>query len=367
MNRLFVSFSQVDSSTTRKYGGTGLGLTISQHFCHMMGGALILEQSISGEGSTFAVYLPTEVTEQHIRHDPAGANRRLPTLPPPTDMPDTPEPADMPDKPLMLVIDDDPTACDLIARTLRGEGFRVQTSNSGKEGLMLMRELHPVAITLDVMMPEMDGWEVLATLKEDPELARIPVIMVTFLDDRDMGFALGAADYLLKPINRQRLIAMLEPYRDGASQPTGRVLIVEDDLATRQMLGRTLHKAGWQTVDAENGRSALEYLAQCQPPDAALADTGAHALPAIILLDLMMPEVDGFEVIQTLRSSAEWRSIPVIVVTARDLTEDEQIYLTSYVERTLQKGSYSREELLREVGRLAQHYARAQAASSPSS
>jgi CheY-like chemotaxis protein len=197
----------------------------------------------------------------------------------------------------------------------------------------MARELHPDAITLDVMMPGMDGWAVLAALKSDPELSEIPVIMLTIVDDQNMGYSLGATEYLTKPIDRDRLAAVLK--RHVGEEHSRSVMIVEDDPDTREVTRRTLEQGGWSVVEAENGRVGLERLASSRP--------------GLILLDLMMPEMDGFEFVSELRKNPDWKSIPVVVVTAKDLTLEDRMRLNGQVGLILQKGSYSREELLRET------------------
>jgi CheY-like chemotaxis protein len=240
----------------------------------------------------------------------------------------------------ILVIDDDPTARDLMQRFLRKEGFHVETASSGEAGLRLAREVGPAAITLDVMMPGMDGWAVLTALKSDPELAQIPVVMLTMVDDKNLGYALGAADYLTKPIDRTQLVTILDRYR--CQRASCQVLIVEDDQPTREIMRRMLQKEGWSVVEAENGRVALQQLTEHRPE--------------LIFLDLMMPEMDGFEFIAELRQTPDWRSIPIIVVTAMDLTLEDRLKLNGCVSRILQKGAYSREELLGEVRELVITY-----------
>jgi CheY-like chemotaxis protein len=182
----------------------------------------------------------------------------------------------------------------------------------------------------------MDGWAVLTALKADPEVGDIPVVMVTIAEDKNLGYALGAADYLTKPVDRNRLVAVLNKYRrEGPSHP---VLIVEDDAATRELLRRMLEKEGWAVIEAEHGRAALERVVESQP--------------ALVLLDLIMPEMDGFEFVAELRKHAEWQTLPVIVITAKDLTHEDRLHLNGYVEKILQKGAYSREELLMQVRHL---------------
>lgn len=317
MGKLFQAFSQADTSTTRKYGGTGLGLAISRRFCQMMGGDIGVE-SEPGRGSTFTFTLPTEVV----------GNKET-----------TPEPAQVPPPPgadCLLVVDDDATVRELMQRYLSKEGYHVVTAASGPEGLRLAREMHLCAITLDVMMPGMDGWAVLTELKADPELRQIPVIMVTIVDQKDLGYALGATEYLTKPIDRERLIKILSRYHGNQGDRV--VLLVEDDGRLRELMRRTLKREGWEVVEADNGRVALEKMETTRP--------------ALILLDLMMPEMDGFQFLDQLRRQPGSRSIPVVIVTAKDITPEDRQRLNGHVEQILRKGNYSREDLLREVSDL---------------
>lgn len=233
----------------------------------------------------------------------------------------------------MLVIDDDPTVQDLVQRFLSKEGLKMIGARSGEEGIRLAKEHHPAVITLDVLMPGMDGWAVLTELKADPALSEIPVIMLTIMDEKQMGYALGAADYLTKPIDWERLAAVLQRYE--CARPPCPVLLVEDDPVMREMLQRRLEKEGWKVIEAENGRVALGRMAQSRPD--------------LILLDLMMPEMDGFQFLDEIRKREDWRSIPVIVVTAKELSAEDRQRLNGSVEKILQKGAYSREELIREV------------------
>jgi PAS domain S-box-containing protein len=325
LEKLFQPFSQADASTTRKYGGTGLGLAISRRFCQMMGGDIFVA-SKPGIGSTFSIHLPIEVQEK-VELATSQSSRATDSLPAMTVT-----------GPAVLVIDDDASVRDLMVRQLDKEGFRVETAANGQEGLHLARKLHPHVITLDVMMPKMDGWSVLAALKADPNLVDIPVIMLSIVDDKNLGFALGASDYLTKPVDYKRLTTVLEKYRPHSTVelvPGGKVLIAEDDPAIREMFRRILEKDGWTVDEAENGRIALDRVA-AQVPD-------------LILLDLMMPEMDGFQFIAHLRSHPNYRRISIVVITAMDLTPAERLQLNGGVERVLQKGAYSRDELLQEI------------------
>jgi CheY-like chemotaxis protein len=266
-----------------------------------------------GRGSTFTIRLPAEVREA-VRETPA----RLATETGPAATSS------------VLVIDDDAAVRDLMARFLGKEGFGVVIASSGEEGLRLARELAPDVITLDVLMPGMDGWSVLAALKAEAALVDIPVVMLTMLDDRNLGYALGAADYLTKPIDRERLVAVLGRYRRDLP-----VLVVDDDPNFRDLARRTLEREGYTVVEAENGRAALDRL--------------RNAAPGVVLLDLMMPEMDGFDFVAAVRADSAWRSLPIVVITAKDLTPEDHERLNGYVARVLQKGALTRDALLGEV------------------
>lgn len=323
MGKLFQSFAQADSSTTRKYGGTGLGLAISRNFAELLGGSIDV-YSEPGKGSTFTVVLPARMqgAPPEKPQQPASELALDGALGAPS---------------VVLVVDDEPTSRDLLQRYLEKEGFQVITAAGGAEGLRIAREVHPAFITLDVMMPEMDGWAVLTELKSDAQLCDVPVVMVTMVDDKNLGYALGATDYLTKPVDRERLLELVEKHQDAAKKQNA-VLIVEDDDSTRELLGRMLTGGGWTTAEAANGRLALEAIEQVQP--------------ALILLDLMMPEMDGFEFLEVIRDNAEWRMIPVVVVTAKELTNDDRKRLNGGVTRILHKGQCSKDDLLQEVRNL---------------
>ncbi len=320
--KLFQEFTQADASMTRKFGGTGLGLAISQRFCHLMGGAIDVD-STPGQGSTFTMRLPRRMSPDGMVQTPP--DRSHVESPVPTRRTNT-----------VLVIDDDETAQDMMRHFLAKQGFDVVTASNGEEGLRLAEELVPAVITLDVMMPEVDGWEVLRRLKSNPKLVKIPVVMLTILDERNKGYTLGASDYVTKPIDRDHLRSVLQRYRLSSSHQ--KALVVEDDEFTRLALRRTLVDEGWQVEEAENGRIALDRLTEQE----------IH----LILLDLMMPEMDGFEFLTELRSLPNTNQIPIIVVTGADLTDDDHHYLNGGVERILSKTAYSEGELLAEIRRL---------------
>jgi CheY-like chemotaxis protein len=322
MSRLFQEFSQADASTTRKYGGTGLGLAISQHFCRLMGGEITVK-SQPGKGSTFTIRLPRIA---QVGETPASAGRG----------PERPEGAhaiaEEAEEPLVLVVDDDETVRELVVRHLERGGFAAVAARSGQEGLRLVRELRPAAVTLDIMMPDLDGWTVLAAIKGDPELAGIPVVLMSIVDQKNRGYALGAADYLVKPVDRATLVATL---RNICGASAGRVLLVDDDEMVRRSVRQALKPLGWEVTEAENGRVAVDLLATGQPD--------------VIILDLMMPTMDGFEFIHQLRGRPDWQDIPVVVITAKDLTQEDRDRLNGGVERVIQKSD--RNEMLRQLSR----------------
>jgi CheY-like chemotaxis protein len=233
----------------------------------------------------------------------------------------------------VLVIDDDPLQRDLMQRYLRKEGFTVCTASGGAQGLRLARQLLPAAITLDVMMPDVDGWSVLSALKGDALLSEIPVIMLTMVDDPERGFTLGASEYVTKPVNRRRLSQILKKYT--CLRPPCPVLVIDDEASTRALMRAMLEKEGWVVSEAGNGIEALECM--------------ARERPRLICLDLMMPEMDGFAFAAEVRRHPEWRSIPIVVITSQDLSSEDRRRLNGNVEKILRKDGDSRETLLEQV------------------
>ncbi len=335
MARLFEAFMQADSSTTRRFGGTGLGLAISRRFARMMGGDIDVN-STPGEGSRFTVTLPRQVREE-------GGGEPVAE----------PEACPASARSTVLVIDDDESVRDILVRHLGRAGYRVRTAANGEKGLELARELLPDVITLDVMMPGVDGWSVLSRLKREPELADIPVLMLSMAGDRRMGYMLGASRFLSKPIDRDELLRAVAahiprnqlPSARPGSCDSARVMVVEDDLPTREMVRRQLESSGHRVLEAADGEEALASLD---------ADEGVD----LVLLDLMMPRMDGFEFLEHLRAHPEHAGIPVLVLTAMDLGEGERRRLLDRVRDVLQKGATDRERLLDAVRQHIDHCCR---------
>jgi len=312
--KLFQPFTQVDASTTRRFGGTGLGLAITKQFTEMMGGDISVESEF-GKGSMFTVRLPV-----HVELEPVSRDKSLQKL---TEK--------LEGHGIVLVIDDDDITRELLKNYLSKLGHAVAVAADGEDGIQLAKKLRPDAILLDVKMPGMDGWRVLSSLKSDPLLSDIPVIMTSIEEHRNKGCALGATDYLVKPVGRDQLAAILNKYRIGDDSQR-LVMVVEDDIVLREAMTEVLKLEGWRVFKAENGRVALEHIEDKKP--------------SLILLDLLMPEMDGFEFVAHLRQNEKWRSIPVVVLTATNLSTEDQARLHGYVETIFQKESYSRDELL---------------------
>ncbi|WP_245884239.1 response regulator [Hartmannibacter diazotrophicus] len=311
--RLFQAFTQADSSTTRNYGGTGLGLAIVRQFTLMLGGDIKVKSEL-GKGSVFTLTIPARlsdsVAENAPSHDGAGETKSI------------------------LVIDDDPHARRMMAELVRGDGYRVMMAGDAAEGLAIARKTHPDAIILDIIMPERDGWSVLKELKSDPELCGTPVVLATIVNDREMGLAFGASAHLTKPIDTTKLMEALSSVVNGHERD---VLVVDDDPATRTLLRRILVREGWHVREASDGERGLSML------DAKR--------PALVILDLMMPNMDGFETLRTMRAREELADLPVIVATSKDLSREEVDWLRANAREVIGKGQDGRANLLAAVRR----------------
>jgi CheY-like chemotaxis protein/anti-sigma regulatory factor (Ser/Thr protein kinase) len=317
LDRLFTEFQQLDTGLGRQQEGTGLGLALTKRFAELHGGEVNV-QSVPGEGSTFILRLP--VAAKKSNELPAAEPLRIG----PTDA----------DRPLILVVDDNPEAAEILARHLEAGGFRMSIARTGNEALAMARDLKPVAITLDILLPEIDGWEVLARLKADVLTWNIPVVVVSVIDNPELGRALGARDYFVKPVDRAALLSRLSQYAYTTKAEHGeiRVLVVDDEPANLDLLEALLEPEGFKVLRASGGREGID-VARAQRPQ-------------LILLDLMMPDVTGFDVVEALRTEDATRSIPIMVLTAKDLTNDDKAALNGHVAAIFQRHSVAGSDLV---------------------
>jgi signal transduction histidine kinase/DNA-binding response OmpR family regulator len=318
LGRLFQAFNQADASTASKYGGTGLGLAISKQFAQMMNGDITVT-SAHGVGSTFTIRLPSRVETKK----PKIVNQGSPRL--------TRSPFGDQKRRKVLVVDDDKDIRTVITEILDQSGYEVFTAASGQQGLDLAGQIHPDLIVLDLMMPGMDGWTVLTKLQHKPALADIPVIILSGASGLEMAMSLGAAAVLFKPVDANQLTA--EIAAQLAPLPPSYVLLVEDDADSRTLLTRLLDGEGWNSRAAINGNAALRILKQ--------------ASPAMIVLDLKMAGMNGFELLEVIGKNPVWSKIPVVIVTSMDLTADMRDYLAPRTVGILFKGRFSREDLVK--------------------
>jgi len=336
MESLFNAFSQADMSTTRRYGGTGLGLTISQKFCRLMGGEITVESQL-GKGSVFTISLPVHIKEpidvkiekdaEELSVDSSKVGR--------VHKPDRREIRHerRSRSSTVLIVDDDPMACELQQRHLSRQSYDVVCAKSGEEGIRKINELVPDVILLDVMLADMSGWQVLTYVKSQSQLVHIPVIMLTMINEKSTAYSLGATAYLTKPIDREELTSTVNRCVRKAGQET--ILVIDDDADARKLARLVLENEGYTVVEAENGYLGLMRVAE--------------RIPSIILLDLLMPNMNGHEFLNELELNELWQDVPIIALTAMELDENERASLEKRVSMVIQKGAYSIDHVLSAV------------------
>jgi signal transduction histidine kinase/CheY-like chemotaxis protein len=328
-SRVWERFYQAESSSTRRFGGAGLGLSIVRRLTELHGGRVEASSGGINLGSTFSVYLPAAKPGEEV------STRPIP-MPPRTLSAEAPRSVDAAvSAPTVLVVEDDVHIATVLRTYLEADGYRVEVADDGQTAIDMAKALDPFAITLDISLPKLDGWGVLNALKRDHATSNIPVVVVSIVDNRDFGLVLGATEYLVKPIDPDRLRGVLHGLAAARSAGDGSVLIVDDDPALRDVLRSLLVEDGWRVTTAADGAAALEAL--------------AHERPSAMVLDLMMPRIDGFEVLRTLREQPTTRDLPVIVVTARDLTDDDRQRLSRSCQRVILKQAMPLEDLRHEI------------------
>jgi CheY-like chemotaxis protein len=339
-SRVWDRFYQAESSSTRRFGGAGLGLSIVRRLTELHGGRVAASSAGINRGSTFAVHLPVaeadEIPETRSVNVAAAEQRRVAAVDAQVGPAINP-----PDAPLVLVVEDDIHIATVLRTYLEADGYRVDIADNGADAIQQARAMAPFAITLDISLPKLDGWSVLNALKHEPATADIPVVIVSIVDNRDFGLVLGAVDYLVKPIDHERLRAVLQGLdglRPSGEPGGGTVLVVDDDPALRDILGSLLSEDGWRVATAGDGEAALAAV--------------EHERPTAMVLDLMMPRVDGFQVLQTLRERPATRDLPIIIVTAKELTEEDRQRLARSAERVILKQALRIDDLRDEIREL---------------
>lgn len=321
---LFRDFKQVNMDAARKLGGTGLGLSISRRLCDLMDGNIAV-QSTFGEGSLFTVTFPVTGDETKPEAKELAVERveldRVETI------------INGP----ILVIDDNPIQRKLLKEILNNDGYRVVEAANGTIGIRLAGQVNPAAVILDIMMPDINGWDVLTQLKQNPITQNIPVILASVLEEGASGIDFGAADFLLKPTNPHKLLHVIKKFSRSGNE----VLVVDDQKPARTLIRKTLEQDGWRVVEAADGKQAIASLSQ--------------SMPDFIILDIMMPKLNGFEVLEKLREDKTWAAIPVLIMTAKNLTREEKAYLQNGTFGIFNKGQSSASGLLTRLREVIAH------------
>lgn len=326
---VFQEFQQIDSSSARKYQGTGLGLPISRRLARMLGGDLRVESEY-GKGSTFTLIVPYMFPEElktdyevsvSIKQRPEPAVEKRETA--------------LPDRAQILCIDDDPDVLEILRKYLVPEGYSVVTAMSGDEGIQIATKLRPNLITLDIMMPQKDGWQVLRELKQNPATREIPVLIHSMIDNKPLAISLGARDVLPKPVEASQLLAVVKEVNRSKKEI---ILIVDDSEDFCDTLKKMLEDDGFRTRIAYNGREAFDVM--------------KSELPALVLLDLLMPVMDGFQFLRKVQDHEKWKDVPIVILSAKELTQKEQQTLNEQITEYMHKRDFSHEALSKTVKRI---------------
>jgi len=316
LKQIFHEFHQVDPGPGRRHEGTGLGLALTKRFAMLHGGDVRVTSHVD-KGSIFTLVLPI-----HARVTPPAEHARAGSM------------NGHGDGPLVLVVEDDPAAAELLTRQLANAGYRTEVAKTGSQALERARQLKPAAITLDIIMPELDGWEVITRLKSDEATSSIPIVVVSVVDNPELGMALGAIDYFVKPVNSSALVDRLNRFdiQRAPGQRKVRVLVVDDEAANRTLLTEALEPAGFTVLPAAGGREAIA-IAKSSRPD-------------LVLLDLIMPEVSGYDVVEALRADEKTRDTPIMVLTAANLTDADRRQLNGRVSQIISRGSVATSDIV---------------------
>jgi CheY-like chemotaxis protein len=338
MDRVFEEFSQIDSSSSRKYKGTGLGLPIARNYARLLGGDLTVRSEF-GKGSTFTLVIPPEFPKEKLQKPAAeaapakatpAAAPTTPSIPAPIIRPVLKPAPERSVTPLsgitVLCIDDDAEVIDLLRRYLVPEGYSVRGASSGDEGIRLAQEIHPAVITLDIMMPEKDGWQVLRDLKNNPATKEIPVIIHSIIENRPLALSLGALEVIAKPSEPRKVLSVVERACRSKNQP---IMIVDDNPDFADSLKILLQADGYRAVALNSGEDALKNIESINP--------------SLLFLDLVMPGINGFDVLKQLRSTERWRDLPIVVLSGADITTDQRQSLNKFTKEFIPKGQFSKE------------------------